>query len=48
MATLEIFWPTTKTTQVFREVPIDQSIEIVEFAKDYRRLEATPIPLPAE
>ena len=46
VATLEISWPTSQTTQVFRDIPADQSIEIVEFAKDYRRLDAKPIPQP--
>jgi FG-GAP-like repeat/ASPIC and UnbV len=46
VATLEIYWPTSKTTQVFRDVPVDQSIEIVEFSENYRRLESKPIPLP--
>jgi len=38
VATMEIYWPTSKTIQVFHDVDVDQSIEIVEFAKDYRRL----------
>jgi hypothetical protein len=39
---LEIYWPTSGTTQVFRDVPADRAIEITEFAKDYRTLYRTP------
>ena len=46
VATLEVYWPTSKTIQVFHDVPVNQSIEIVEFAKSYRRLKVSPIPLP--
>ena len=35
---LEIFWPTTGRTQEFRNVPVDQGIEITEGAGDYRKL----------
>jgi hypothetical protein len=35
---LEVYWPTSGTTQVFRDVPADQAIEITEFAAEYRRL----------
>src|SRR5260370_27666939 len=35
---LEVYWPTSGTTQVFHDLPIDQAIEITEFAGDYRRL----------
>jgi hypothetical protein len=38
ITTLEVFWPTSRTTQVFHDVPIDQAIEITEFAPDYRQL----------
>lgn len=43
---LEIHWPTSGTTQVFRDVAVDQAIEITEFAEDYKRLNWTTIPLP--
>ncbi|HEV3261648.1 MAG TPA: CRTAC1 family protein [Gemmataceae bacterium] len=43
---LEVYWPTTDSRQVFRDVPIDQAIEITEFARDYRRLNWKRIPLP--
>jgi hypothetical protein len=46
VALLEIYWPTSGTTQVFRNVPVNQAIEVTEFAADYRKLRWTPIPLP--
>jgi hypothetical protein len=46
LATLEITWPTSKSTQVFRDVPVNQAIEITEFAKDYRTLNWAPVPVP--
>lgn len=38
IATLEIHWPTSKTTQVFHDIDANRAIEITEFAKDYRSL----------
>jgi ASPIC and UnbV/FG-GAP-like repeat len=46
VALLEIHWPTSGTTQVFRDIAINQSIEITEFASDYRKLDWKPIPPP--
>jgi ASPIC/UnbV protein/VCBS repeat protein len=46
VATLEIHWPTSGTTQVFRDVAVDQAIEINEFAESYRPLGWKPIPQP--
>jgi hypothetical protein len=46
VAVLEVYWPTSKTTQVFRDVAVNQAIEVTEFATDYRKLNWTPIPLP--
>jgi hypothetical protein len=46
VARLEIHWPTSGTTQVFRDIAVDQAIEITEFATEYRRLNWTAIPLP--
>ncbi|HEY2785198.1 MAG TPA: CRTAC1 family protein [Fimbriiglobus sp.] len=48
VATLEVFWPTSQTTQVFHDVGVNQAIEITEFAKDYRKLNWTPVPMPKE
>jgi hypothetical protein len=46
VATLEIRWPTSWTTQVFHNVAVNQAIEVTEFARDYRKLNWTPIRLP--
>jgi hypothetical protein len=46
IARLVVYWPTSKTTQVFDDVPMDQAIEITEFEPAYRRLNWTPIPRP--
>lgn len=43
---LEIHWPTSKTTQIFRNVSINQAIEVTEFANNYRKLPWTRIPIP--
>ena len=43
---LQIDWPTSGTTQVFRNIAADQAIEVTELAKDYRTLSQKPIPLP--
>jgi hypothetical protein len=44
VALLEVRWPTSGTTQVFRDVAADQAIEVTEFARDYRRLNWKPVP----
>ena len=44
---LEICWPASGTTQVFRNMATNQSIEVTEFATDYRALRHSPIPLPS-
>ena len=36
--TLEIFWPTTGLTQTFRNVPVDQTIQVVEGKPSYSTL----------
>jgi hypothetical protein len=43
---LEVYWPTSKTTQAFRNLDANQAIEITEFAETYRRREYRPISLP--
>jgi hypothetical protein len=45
---VEVWWPTSRTTQVFEDVPVNQAIEITEFAPTYRPLHWTPVPLPRE
>ena len=46
MARLEVHWPTSGTTQVFRDLAADQAIEVMEFAESYRPLGWKPIPQP--
>jgi hypothetical protein len=46
VALLQIDWPTSGTTQVFRDLAADQAIEVTEFAADYRRLRHDPISSP--
>jgi ASPIC and UnbV/FG-GAP-like repeat len=43
---LEIYWPTSGTAQVFRDIAADQAIEVTEFAESYRRLNWKPIQEP--
>ncbi|HEV3082258.1 MAG TPA: CRTAC1 family protein [Gemmataceae bacterium] len=43
---LEITWPASRTTQVFRNVPVDRAIEITEFESAYRVLPWQRVPLP--
>ncbi len=35
---LEIHWPTSQTTQVFRNLDVNQAIEVTEFSGEYRKL----------
>ena len=46
IARLEVTWPTTKTTQVFRDLDVNQAIEITEFATEYRKLPWKALPTP--
>ena len=46
VAQIEIHWPTSRTTQVFRDIDADQAIEVTEFADAYRKLDWRPIPAP--
>jgi hypothetical protein len=46
VAVLEIHWPASGTTQVFRDIAADQAIEVTEFAENYRPLGWKPIPQP--
>ncbi len=39
VTTLAITWPTSGTTQIFRDVAVNQAIEMTEFAKEYRKLD---------
>jgi hypothetical protein len=46
IAAVEVSWPTSRTRQTFRDVPIDKSIEITEGRPGFRVLVAPPIGLP--
>lgn len=46
VATLEVYWPTSGTTQVFREVAVNQAIEVTEFASQFRPLKWSRVPVP--
>jgi len=48
VATLEIHWPTSNTTQTFYDIAADQALEITEFADTYKVVTRKPVPLPAE
>ncbi len=43
VATLEVYWPTSRTRQVFRDIPADHTIEVTEFDDRYRVLDLRPI-----
>ncbi len=46
IAVLQIDWPTSGTTQIFRDIPANQSIEITEFETAFKSRKSAPIPLP--
>jgi hypothetical protein len=48
IATLEIFWPTSGTTQLFHDIAVNQAIEITEFSSDYRKLNWPKLQVPRE
>ena len=39
--TLEVYWPTSRTTQTFRDVPVNRFLELTEFADAYKTVERT-------
>jgi hypothetical protein len=39
---VEVFWPASRTRQVFRDVPVDASIEVRELAASYAIRPASP------
>lgn len=45
---IEIWWPTSKTRQIFRNISVNQSIEIKEFAKDYTVRQRRSFALPSK
>jgi hypothetical protein len=46
IALLQVDWPTSGTTQVFRDVRANQSIEVTELEKEFRTIKTPAIPLP--
>jgi hypothetical protein len=46
IATLEIHWPASGTTQVFRDIPANQAILVTELEDKYQPLAWKPIPMP--
>ena len=46
ISAVEVSWPTSKTRQTFRDVPIDKFIEIIEGRPDFRVLDSAPIVTP--
>jgi hypothetical protein len=46
VAQLEIHWPTSGTTQILRDIPADQAIEVTEFAETFRPQNWKPLPEP--
>ena len=46
VSVLEITWPTSGTVQIFRDIDVNQAIEITEFATEYRKLNWKPLPTP--
>ncbi|HWB10753.1 MAG TPA: CRTAC1 family protein [Pirellulales bacterium] len=42
---LEVYWPTSGTTQVFRDLAADRAVRVTEFANDYEVLDRKPITL---
>ncbi len=46
VAVLEIYWPTSGTTQIFRDIAANQAIAITELAESYRPLDWRPLPQP--
>jgi FG-GAP-like repeat/ASPIC and UnbV len=43
VARMEIHWPTSGTTQILRDIPADQAIEVTEFAEGLRALNWKPL-----
>jgi FG-GAP-like repeat/ASPIC and UnbV len=46
VAVLEVYWPTSDTTQTFRDVRAGQAIEITELATEFRVREYKPVTVP--
>jgi hypothetical protein len=46
VAVLEVYWPTSGTTQTFRDLRAGQAVEITEFEPEFRAREYKPLALP--
>jgi hypothetical protein len=46
VAVLEIYWPTSGTTQTFRDIAVNQGVVITEFAEEYQKRSWKPIAVP--
>ena len=46
VAELEVFWPTSGTTQTFRDVAADQAVEITEGAETFKTLPQPRLAVP--
>jgi hypothetical protein len=46
--TLEIWWPTSNTRQLFHDVMPNQYIEVHEFANVYLKANRRPVPIPGD
>ncbi len=46
VAVLEVHWPTSGTTQLFRDLEVNQGVVITEFATEYQKRKWKPIELP--
>ena len=44
IALVEIYWPTSGTTQVFHDIAANQGLEVTEFAQQYRVLHRKRVP----
>ena len=42
---LEVYWPTSDTTQVFENAPLDATVEVTEGRPELRRIELSPVVL---
>jgi hypothetical protein len=48
VASLEVYWPTSGITQVFKDIAADQHIQITEGNDEFLRLDYRSVPLPEE
>lgn len=46
IAELTVHWPTSRTKQTYRDLPVNQFLEITELETDYRRVDRPRAPVP--